>query len=124
MGVNEIKNGLDTHSINQEAFQLPSRLIAKIYLFRTIFRGSGYAFAMDNDFKHVSSDPNYWDDINAKFYRKYAGIDRQHQRWGELVLGGKPLVGPTGRFWPVAMGTDRFGNAKLDWPTLTNRPVS
>ena len=34
VGIDEILKGEDTHSKNQEAFNLPSRLIAKIFLFR------------------------------------------------------------------------------------------
>ena len=41
VGINEIIGGEDTHAKNQAAFGLPSRLIAKIFLFRIIFRGSG-----------------------------------------------------------------------------------
>lgn len=122
-GIAEIKNKLDTHSINQEAFDLPSRLIAKIYLFRTIYRGSGYAFAMDKEFKHVSSDPDFWEDVNRKFFRKYSGIDHTHRQWAERVITGQPLVGVTGRVWPIKMDVDRKGNPKVPWTTLTNYPV-
>jgi hypothetical protein len=41
VGINEVLNGDDTHDLNRVAFSLPSRLIAKIYLFRTIYRGTG-----------------------------------------------------------------------------------
>jgi hypothetical protein len=123
VGVREILDKQDTHLINQGVFSLPSRLIAKRYLFRTIFRGSGYAFSKDNDFKHVSDDPAYWDDINGKFYAKYNGLDATHKRWAEKVYTGQPLVGPTGRFWKIPMGVDRLGNPKLPWTTLTNYPV-
>lgn len=34
VGINEILGGEDTHAKNQAAFGLPSRLIAKIFLFR------------------------------------------------------------------------------------------
>lgn len=34
VGLKEILEQQDTHSLNQVAFNLPSRLIAKIYLFR------------------------------------------------------------------------------------------
>jgi len=34
VALSEILNGEDTHAKNQEAFGLPSRLIAKIFLFR------------------------------------------------------------------------------------------
>lgn len=33
-GITEVIEKLDAHSLNQKAFSLPSRLIAKIYLFR------------------------------------------------------------------------------------------
>jgi DNA polymerase-1 len=122
-GIAEIKNKLDTHSINQEAFSLPSRLIAKIYLFRTIFRGSGYAFAMDAQFKHVSNDPKFWDTVNEKFFRKYYGLDRKHSEWAELVITGQPIIGPSGRFWKIPMGVDNKGAIKVPWTQLTNYPV-
>ena len=34
VGIKEVLEGQDTHALNQEAFKLPSRLIAKIFLFR------------------------------------------------------------------------------------------
>lgn len=123
IGIKEIVEGLDTHSLNQVAFELPSRLIAKIYLFRTIFRGSGYAFAQDPAFMHVSRDPKYWDGIAEKFYRKYNGLDRCHREWADLVTRGLPLVGPTGRTWTINIGQDFRGNLKIPWTTLTNYPV-
>lgn len=36
--MNEIINGLDAHSDNQKVFGLPSRLIAKVFLFRKLMR--------------------------------------------------------------------------------------
>lgn len=119
----EIIEGQDTHSLNQQAFELPSRLIAKIYLFRTIFRGSGYSFANDPAFMHVSSDPKYWDDVGTKFFAKYSGIDRQHKRWADMVVAGEPIVGPTGRTWDIQLGRDFRGNIKIPWTVLTNYPV-
>lgn len=120
--IQEIVNGDDTHSLNQTAFVLPSRLIAKIYLFRTIFRGSGWAFANDNDFLHVSSDPRYWDQVNEKFYAKYNGLDGCHQRWCQLVLAGKPIVGPLGREWLIPLKRAN-GDFKIPWTILSNYPV-
>src|SRR5207245_7947796 len=78
VGIAEVEAGEDTHSLNEKAFQLPSRLIAKIYLFRTIFRGSGWSFAHDPQFMHVSKDPKFWDGVGEKFFGKYQGIDRCH----------------------------------------------
>lgn len=123
IGIKEIVEGLDTHSLNQEAFQLPSRLIAKIYLFRTIFRGSGYAFANDPAFMHVSDSPKFWDSIGEKFYAKYNVLDATHKTWADRVVAGIPLVGPTGREWDVTLGRDQRGNIKIPWTILTNYPV-
>lgn len=123
VGLDEILQDLDTHSLNQKAFSLPSRLISKIYLFRTIFRGSGYAFAMDPDFSHVSSDPKFWDGINEKFYTKYYGLDKTHNTWKDLVMAGKPIEGPLGRSWSINITFDKRGELKIPWTTLTNYPV-
>lgn len=122
VGIHEILSGEDVHSNNQNVFELPTRLISKRFLFRTIYRGSGWAFANDPDFTHVSSDPRFWDGMNEKFYTKYKGIDRKHKEWGELVLQGKPIEGPLGRSWSINLKRDVYGNLKLPWPTLTNYP--
>lgn len=128
VGIDELEQGIDMHTANQKTFDLPSRLIAKIFLFRTIFRGTGYSFAMDPSFNHVSTDPDYWDEMNAKFYRKYAGLDKKHQEWCEEVwLTGKITVF-TGRFWPIApvLKWDRKTKSNvstLPMPVLTNKPI-
>ena len=124
VGIQEVLNKEDTHSLNEKAFSLPSRLIAKIYLFRTIFRGSGWSFANDPNFMHVSSDPAYWDNVNEKFYEKYNGLDKKHKEWAQLVASGKPITSPLGRFWPIDLGTDKKGNIFIPWTILTNYPVN
>src|ERR1700761_2079372 len=88
VGRQEIIEGQDTHELNRVAFDLPERRVAKFYLFRTIFRGSGYAFANDPDFMHVSTDPKYWDGIGEKFYKKYHALDRWHHELAKLVTEG------------------------------------
>ena len=123
VGIAEIIEGQDTHSLNQKAFNLPSRLIAKIYLFRTIFRGSGYAFANDPEFMHVSDSPKFWDGIGEKFYGKYNVLDGWHKGLADQVVRGQPLTGPTGREWQISMGRDYRGELKIPWTVLTNYPV-
>lgn len=123
VGIQEVLEGADAHSLNQVAFSLPSRLIAKIYLFRTIFRGSGWSFANDNDFMHVSADSKYWDAVNEKFFKKYEGLDKQHKTWAELVVSGKRLEGPLGRSWDIPMRRNDKGELKIPWTILTNYPV-
>lgn len=124
VGINEILGGEDTHQNNQTAFALPSRLIAKIFLFRTIFRGSGWAFANDPDFMHVSTSAEFWDGMNAKFYTKYNDIDTCHKKWADVVLSGKPIEGPLGRSWFIQPARDRAGDIRIPWTTLSNYPVN
>ena len=123
VGIAEVLKGEDTHANNQKAFDLPSRLIAKIFLFRTIFRGSGWAFANDPDFMHVSSSQSFWDGMNEKFYSKYHGLDKKHKEWMQTVASGKAIEGPLGRSWALEMGRDRYGNLKLPLNQLVNLPV-
>jgi len=120
VGIQEVLNGEDTHSLNEKAFQLPSRLIAKIYLFRTIFRGSGYSFSIDPDFMHVSNDAAYWENVNKLFYEKYSGLNDCHFKWKDLCLNGLPIVGPLGRYWKIEP-INKYG--KLNWTVFTNYPV-
>lgn len=120
VGIQEVLEGQDTHALNQEAFKLPSRLIAKIFLFRTIFRGSGYSFANDPDFTHVSASADFWDEKNESFYKKYKGIDQCHSAWKELCEQGKPIISPLGREWNIPL-LNSFG--KINWTQFTNYPV-
>lgn len=104
-------------------FNLPSRLIAKTYLFRTIFRGSGWSFANDPDFMHVSADPKFWEDVNVKFFSKYSGINACHNRWKDDVVARGQIDGPLGRSWSIGMKRDKHGELKIPWTTLSNYPV-
>lgn len=122
VGINEILSGEDTHAKNQTAFGLPSRLIAKIFLFRTIFRGSGWSFANDPDFMHVSTSASFWDGMNEKFYQKYSLLDKTHHRWKDIVMSGKPIVGPLGREWLLPTRS-KDGELKIPWTLLSNYPV-
>lgn len=123
VGIGEVLGGEDTHGKNQEYFKLPSRLIAKIYLFRTIYRGSGWSFAHDPDFSGVSKDPRFWDKLNEQFYEKYNGIDKCHKYWATRVTRSAKIIGPSGREWFIPMGTDSRGGPKIPWTDLTNWPV-
>jgi DNA polymerase-1 len=119
----ELFEGQDIHALNKVAFDLPERLIAKIYLFRTIFRGTGYSFAHDNAFNHVSDSPKYWDAVNEKFFAKYSGVDKKHHEWCEQVMRGEPIVGPLGREWLIELKHIPGKDFKIPWTLLTNYPV-
>lgn len=119
VGIKEINNKEDIHTNNQKTFSLPTRLVSKVYLFRTIYRGSGYSFSLDPDFSGISNDPKYWDNINEQFYKKYQGLDAWHLELGRTVASRKPIITPFGREFMIPLRPD----GKLPWPTLTNYPV-
>ncbi len=119
VGIQELNDKADIHSANQKTFNLPTRLIAKTYLFRTIFRGSGWSFAHDSDFSHVSSEPSYWDNINELFYKKYGRLNEWHHELARTVAARKPIISPLGREWLIPLKE----NGDLPWTTLTNYPV-
>jgi len=115
VGLKEILNKEDIHSNNQHTFNLPSRLIAKVYLFRTIFnRGNGYAFSKDPLFMEVSTSVKYWDTVGEKFYNKYKHLDLLYDKNLALIAQGKPIVGVLGREWLIPLVTNFKG--ELDLP--------
>jgi len=119
VGIKELNENLDIHTANQKAFNLPDRLTAKVYLFRTIFRGSGWSFAHDADFSHVSDRPEFWDNINELFYKKYRGLNEWHHHLARTVAARQPIISPLGREWLIPLKE----NGDLPWTTLTNYPV-
>jgi len=92
---NPTKN--DIHKDNQIKFSLPSRLIAKIFLFRWIYRGSAYAYSKDPDFTNISSDIDYWQSIIDSYYSKYSSIYIIHKKYIELAIRQGFIVSPFGR---------------------------
>lgn len=118
-GIKEINEGIDIHSENQKVFSLPTRLIAKRYAFRTIYRGSGWAFAHDPDFMSVSDSPDFWDNVNEQFYKKYKGLDKWHSSLAACVAEHRPIISPFGREWFFLPKED----GKLPLTQLVNYPV-
>lgn len=123
VGMDEILKGVDQHSVNQNVFGLPERRIAKIFVFRLIYGGSKWAYALDPDFNWISKDPKYWQKVIDKFYDKYQGIAKQHAAWvREATTTGK-LVMPTGRVFQF----DRYQNKRGEWEwprtQILNYPV-
>lgn len=90
-GLEEVLSGADAHSDNQKFFGLPSRLIAKVFLFRAIFRGKPFAYANDPDFMAVSKDVMFWEDVISRFYKKYSGIAKRHEECLKEVYRNKGI---------------------------------
>lgn len=119
--IQEIKDGVDFHSDNQAKFKLPSRLIAKVFLFRAIFKGSAYAYSVDNDFKHLGGQ-KFWQKVIDKFYEKYTGIYDYHTKLiQEVSLTGK-LTSESGRVYEFEPKLVR-GEWKLPENDIVNYPV-
>ena len=119
IAIEEIWNEVDQHTLNQKAFGLPSRLIAKVFVFRLMYGGSAYSYAHDPDFTDVSRSEKFWQNVIDKFYAKYSGLARWHTKIvQEVTLTGK-LVMPTGRIYEYER------NWRGDWPetTIKNYPV-
>lgn len=122
IALEELLSGADVHSLNQKELVLPERLIAKIFLFRVIFRGTGYAFARDNNFKHVSSDEHYWDERIERFFKKYSGLNELHRQWIQQVNITGQLEAFTGRTWRFEK-RQRGKRHEYSINEITNYPV-
>ncbi len=118
----EITKNVDQHTENQKRFGLPSRLIAKTFVFRLIYGGSAYSYANDPDFTEVSSSEKFWQGVIDEFYSKYNGISRWHSSLIATATTTGSLRMPTGRifnFDSTVRGRD------VVWPTtkILNYPV-
>ena len=133
VGINEILNGEDIHSDNVKVFGLPTRLIAKTYLYRVIFADAfgergysspAYAYANDPDFMSTSTSAKFWEKVIDKFFLKYEGV-KEHSL--NLIREGTStgkIVIPTGRWFPIEPAPNKW-NGRIEWPRtkMLNYPV-
>jgi DNA polymerase I-like protein with 3'-5' exonuclease and polymerase domains len=121
IGLQEVADGSDFHAENQHAFKLPTRLIAKTFLFRAIFKGSAYAYSVDNDFKHLGG-VTYWQGVIDRFYDKYQGIYNYHNNLMREATSTGQIVSNSGRIYKFA---PRYNRGELKWPEndIVNYPV-
>ena len=115
----EIIRGADQHSDNQTKFNLPSRLIAKIFVFRLVYGGSAYAYSVDPDFESVRGSIQFWQKAIDSFYEKYQGWAAWHVAICKEVAETGRLVMPHGRVFEFER--NKFG----EWPRteILNYPV-
>ena len=132
VGKKEILSGFDLHTDNQSKFELPSRTLAKIFVYRMIFAdafgdrgfaGPAYAYANDADFQAASKSPKYWENVVTKFFEKYPAI-YEHSR-GLIKLAGDTgrLSVPSGRFWTFKLEEKYNGILDLPRTKILNYPV-
>lgn len=119
----EIIDGVDIHGANQQRFGLPTRLIAKTFGFRLIYGGTAWAYALDNEFNHISKSPDYWQSIIDEYYNKYEGLYHWHKAIIYEAQSTGRVVCPTGRWFPFQMYQKK---GDWVWPitTIKNYPVN
>jgi DNA polymerase I-like protein with 3'-5' exonuclease and polymerase domains len=116
----EIRNEIDQHHENQTMLKLPTRLIAKTFVFRLIYGGSAYSYAHDANFTECGLNEKKWQGVIDGFYEKYSGLKQWHIAIMQEVQATGRLVLPTGRIYTYEP------NPKTgDWPrtTILNYPV-
>lgn len=119
VGIKEIIANTDQHQDNQDRFHLPSRLVAKTFVFRLIYGGSAWSYAHDPAFASVKGSEKFWQNVIDDFYSKYRGLHKWHTAIVQEVVGSGRLVMPTGRVYTYTK--DHRG----EWPrtTILNYPV-
>ncbi len=120
----EIREKQDLHSNNQKAFGLPSRLVAKVLVFRILYGGGAYSFAHDPDFTATSTSIKYWEKAIEAFYDKYTGIKAWHEQLIQTAQLSGRLEIPSGRHFPIVPLVNKW-NGGMDWPitVIKNYPV-
>jgi DNA polymerase I-like protein with 3'-5' exonuclease and polymerase domains len=121
VAIKEIWDEVDQHSDNQERFKLPSRLIAKTFVFRLIYGGSAYSYAHDPNFMEIGNE-DFWQYVIDQFYGKYQGLGEWHKQIVEEAKRNRKLVMPTGRVYNYEPEI-KYG--KEQWPRtkILNYPV-
>lgn len=111
--IKELVDELDIHTDNQNRFGLPSRLIAKIFVFRLLYGGSAYSYANDPEFMSISKSEKYWQDVIDAYYEKYKGIKKWHVKLiREAVETGK-VISPTGREYRFQMYNGNYKDTQI-----------
>ena len=118
----EIWNNVDQHTDNQERFGLPSRLIAKTFVFRLIYGGSAFSYANDPNFTAVSKSESFWQDVIDAFYKKYNGLAKWHKEVVATAMRDRQLIMPTGRIYKYEPEL-KYGRVKWPRTKILNYPV-
>ncbi len=117
----EILNGVDQHADNMERFGLPTRLIAKTFVFRLIYGGSAYSYAMDHNFSDIG-DETFWQGVIDQFYAKYKGLKQWHEDLLTQAMTYGHVDMPTGRFYKFEPEV-KYDKVKFPRTKILNYPV-
>jgi DNA polymerase I-like protein with 3'-5' exonuclease and polymerase domains len=119
----ELLDGIDIHSVNQRAFNLPDRLIAKKLVFRILYGGTEFSFVKDPEFFHVSNKIQYWYKAINNFYEKYNGLYNWHNKLVSNVILTGLYRSPTGREYRFVPYQTNKGEWKWPRTNILNYPV-
>jgi DNA polymerase-1 len=119
----EIWDKVDQHTLNQDAFGLPSRLIAKKFVFRLMYGGSAWSYAHDPDFTAVSNSVAFWQKVIDAFYAKYYGFRDWHIKIVQEAMQNGHLVMPTGRIYNFKLKRNYTGELEAPETIIKNYPV-
>ena len=121
VAIDEILREVDMHSENQKRFKLPSRLIAKTFVFRLIYGGSAYSYAHDPDFRDIGNE-SFWQDVIDAFYNKYQRLYKWHEEIQFKAKREQKLIMPTGRIYHFEPEV-KFDRVKYPRTKILNYPV-
>jgi len=122
VGVQEVFAKVDQHTVNQNRFALPSRLIAKKFLFRWIYRGPPFAYANDQEFMPTSSSVDFWADVIEKANKKYYILHEFQNKMIYEAKQGKKITIPSGRWWVFKPKMDKNGFPYYKDTDISNWP--
>ena len=122
VAIKEIMGETDQHTDNQKRFGLPSRLVAKTFVFRLIYGGSAFSYANDPNFKDIGNE-KFWQNVIDQFYTKYSGLKKWHDDIMFKVKQTNELVMPSGRTYKYLPETNSMGNLKYPRTRILNYPV-
>tara|TARA_B110000503_G_C7133835_1_gene407963 strand:+ start:28 stop:738 length:711 start_codon:yes stop_codon:yes gene_type:complete len=122
VAIKEILDEVDQHTDNQTRFGLPTRLIAKTFVFRLIYGGSAFSYANDPNFKDIGNE-SFWQNVIDQFYTKYQGLKQWHDKLMFDVKQTNEVVMPTGRTYKYLPEANSMGNLKYPRTRILNYPV-
>ena len=119
----ELRNKVDLHALNQSRFKLPTRTIAKIFVFKLLYGASAYGYTVDADFVHVGFSQKQWQAVIDEFYTKYKGIAEWHIDIIKRAKRDGYLTIPSGRYFNYSPRRNDWGQYKWPETTIKNYPV-
>lgn len=132
VAMKEIQDGVKIHEDNQKRFNLPTKTIAKNFLYQMIFadafgeqgfNGPAYSYAHKADFQEASTSVKFWEKVIEQFFDKYQGIYQHSVDLIRQATSTGRIVNPSGRFYKFS--PLRLWSGQIDWPRtkILNYPI-